>query len=238
MTRDLTRRQLMAASAAAGAYVLLGCGSDDKSTTSASTATTSTSTERVDCQLAPEQTEGPYYIDNNLIRRDITEGKAGVPLDLRLKVLNASSCEPIQNATVEVWHCDALGNYSGVNGAEGNFLRGGQRSAKNGEATFRTIYPGWYQGRTTHIHVKVHVEGQVVHTGQLYFDDSDNAAVYKRLALRLARHAGHDERGRRDLPAGRQGIQRRAHTARQRLRRPAVARHPRVSSHASLRPSA
>lgn len=171
----------MAASAAvAGGYVLLGCGSDDKPTTSASTSTTSTSTERVDCQLAPEQTEGPYYIDNDLIRRDITEGKAGVPLDLRLKVLNASSCEPIKNATVEVWHCDALGNYSGVNGAEGNFLRGGQRSANNGEATFRTIYPGWYQGRTTHIHVKVHVEGQVVHTGQLYFDDSDNADVYKR----------------------------------------------------------
>jgi protocatechuate 3,4-dioxygenase beta subunit len=177
---DLTRRQLMAASAAAGAYVLLGCGDDDKSTTAGSTATTSTSTESADCRLAPEQTEGPYYIDNDLIRRDITDGKEGVPLDLRLKVLNVSSCEPIQNATVEVWHCDALGNYSSVNGVAGNFLRGGQRSAKNGDATFRTIYPGWYQGRTTHIHVKVHVGGQVVHTGQLYFDDSDNAAVYKR----------------------------------------------------------
>ena len=79
--------------------------------------------------LAPEQTEGPYYIDNDLIRRDITGGKEGVPLELRLKVLQASSCEPIENATVEVWHCDALGSYSGVNGQGGNFLRGGQRSA-------------------------------------------------------------------------------------------------------------
>ncbi len=179
MKRDLTRRQLMAASAAAGAYVLLGCGSDDKSTSSTSTAATSTSTERVDCMLAPEQTEGPYYIDTDLIRRDITGGKEGVPLELRLQVLQASSCEPIANATVEVWHCDALGNYSGVNGNAGNFLRGGQRSAKDGQATFRTIYPGWYQGRTTHIHVKVHVGSREVHTGQLYFDDSANAAVYE-----------------------------------------------------------
>ena len=180
MDPNLTRRQLMAASAAAGAYVLLGCGDDDKSAAPASTGTTSTSTERVDCVLAPEQTEGPYYVDNNLIRRDITDGKDGVPLELRLKALNASSCEPMRGALVEVWHCDALGNYSGVNGASGNFLRGGQRSAKNGEATLQTIYPGWYQGRTTHIHVKVHVGGQVLHTGQLYFDDSANAAVYKR----------------------------------------------------------
>ena len=171
----------MAASAVAGAYVLLGCGDDDKSAAPASTATTSTSTERVDCLLAPEQTKGPYYVDNDLIRRDITDGKEGVPLELRLKVLNASSWSPIENATVEVWHCDALGrNYSGVDGAEGNFLRGGQRSAKNGEATLRTIYPGWYQGRTTHIHVKVHVGQAGLHTGQLYFDDSANAAVYKR----------------------------------------------------------
>jgi protocatechuate 3,4-dioxygenase beta subunit len=179
MDSRLTRRSLMAASALAGAYVLLGCGDDDKSSAPTSTAATSTTTERVDCVLAPEQTEGPYYIDNDLIRRDITGGKEGLALELRLKVLQASSCEPIENATVEVWHCDALGNYSGVNGEGGNFLRGGQRSAGNGEATFRTIYPGWYQGRTTHIHVKVHVGTREVHTGQLYFEDSANTAVYK-----------------------------------------------------------
>jgi protocatechuate 3,4-dioxygenase beta subunit len=181
MNSELTRRQLMAFSAAAGAYVLLGCGDDEKSSSPTSTASTSTptSTERVDCVLAPEQTEGPYYIDDDLIRRDITDGKDGVPLELRLKVLRASSCEPIEKATVEVWHCDALGNYSGVNGQGGNFLRGGQRSAQNGGTTFRTIYPGWYQGRTTHIHVKVHVGTRELHTGQLYFEDFANAAAYK-----------------------------------------------------------
>ena len=200
MDSRLTRRGLMAASAMAGAYVLLGCGDDEKSSSPTSTAatSTSTSTERVDCVLAPEQTEGPYYIDNDLIRRDITGGKEGVPLELRLQVLQASSCEPIENATVEVWHCDALGSYSGVNGQGGNFLRGGQRSAKNGEATFRTIYPGWYQGRTTHIHVKVHVGGDEVHTGQLYFDDSANATVYKR--------APYDSRGAPDTTNASDGI--------------------------------
>ena len=182
MDSPLTRRQMMVASAVAGAYVLLGCGDDEPSTTTSaatSTGTTSTTTtgESADCVLTPEQTEGPYYIDNDLIRSDITDGKDGVPLELRLTVLGASSCEPLEDATVEVWHCDAVGEYSGVEGASGNFLRGGQRTDADGLARFRTIYPGWYQGRTTHIHVKVHVGGQEVHTGQLYFEDSTTASV-------------------------------------------------------------
>jgi protocatechuate 3,4-dioxygenase beta subunit len=169
----------MIVSAAAGAYVLLGCGDDDSTPTRSagdSTATNSTPSA-ADCILAPEQTEGPYYVDNDLIRRDITEDREGVGLDLRLTVQDAQSCEAIENATVEVWHCDALGEYSGVNGSAGNFLRGGQRTDARGLARFRTIYPGWYQGRTTHIHVKVHVGGSEVHTGQLYFEDSVTARV-------------------------------------------------------------
>ena len=178
MDSRLTRRSLMAATAAAGAYVLLGCGGDDEpsgtASTSTSTATTQTS---ADCVLSPEQTEGPYYIDNDLIRSDVTEDRDGLPLQLQLTVQDATSCDPIENATVEIWHCDAEGEYSGVNGASGNFLRGGQRTDARGVATFKTIYPGWYQGRTTHIHVKVHVDGNEVHTGQLYFDDAITARV-------------------------------------------------------------
>ena len=179
MDSPLTRRQMMAASAVAGAYALLGCGGDDSptSTRSATTSTPAAGNGAVDCVLTPEQTEGPYYVDNDLIRSDITEGREGVPLDMRLTVRDATSCEPVEGATVEVWHCDALGEYSGVNGASGDFLRGGQRTDARGLARFRTIYPGWYQGRTTHIHVKVHVGGQEVHTGQLYFDDSTTASV-------------------------------------------------------------
>src|SRR3954454_24441459 len=168
--RGISRREAIAGAAAAGAgasiFVLLRGGSED-----ASSATPS-------CVLAPEQTEGPYYINDHLIRSNITDGKAGVPLSLRLQVLDATSCKPIKGATVEGWHADGAGNYSGFSTA-GSYLRGGQRSNSAGNVAFKTIYPGWYQGRTTHIHVKVHVGGKVVHTGQLYFPDLLTAAVYR-----------------------------------------------------------
>src|SRR5256885_982093 len=134
------------------------------------------------CALAPEQTEGPYYIANEKRRRNITEGRPGTPLTLRLRVVDASTCKPIKNAAVDVWHCDALGAYSGFGAGSGSrtFMRGIQRTDANGFATFGTVYPGWYQGRTVHIHVKVHVRGNVVHTGQLYFADRITDAVFKR----------------------------------------------------------
>ncbi len=136
----------------------------------------------VSCVLAPEQTEGPYYIANEKLRRNITEGRPGTPLTLRLRVVDASTCKPIKNAAVDVWHCDALGAYSGFGAGSGNrtFMRGVQRTDANGFATFQTVYPGWYQGRTVHIHVKVHVRGNVVHTGQLYFADRVTDTVFKR----------------------------------------------------------
>ena len=135
----------------------------------------------VTCVLAPEQTEGPYYVDDAAFRRNVTEGRPGAPLTLRLTVVNASSCKPIKGAAVEIWHCDAEGTYSAT-GAEADerFLRGIQRTDAKGLALFRTIYPGWYPGRTVHIHTMVHIGGNVVHTGQLYFSDPVTDAVYKR----------------------------------------------------------
>jgi protocatechuate 3,4-dioxygenase beta subunit len=122
----------------------------------------------------PELTEGPYYIEGEQIRRNITEGKAGVPLTLRLRVVDASTCKPIKGAAVDIWHADAGGVYSGFGGGARSrtFLRGIQRTDANGVAVFRTIYPGWYPGRAVHIHLKVHVGGSVVHTGQLFFPDT------------------------------------------------------------------
>jgi protocatechuate 3,4-dioxygenase beta subunit len=136
----------------------------------------------VTCVLAPELTEGPYYVPNERLRRDITEKKAGVSLLLGLTVVNASSCKTIRNAAVDIWHCDALGQYSSdLAGNPGtNFLRGVQRTNAKGVATFRTIYPGFYPGRAVHIHVKVHVGGDVVHTGQLFFPAAVTNAVYRR----------------------------------------------------------
>ncbi len=137
----------------------------------------------VTCVLAPEQTEGPYYVDDADVRRNVTEGRPGVALTLRLTVVDASTCKPVKNAAVEIWHCDAGGIYSGVSQqgtSSERFLRGVQRTDANGLAIFRTIYPGWYRGRTVHIHTMVHIGGNVVHTGQLYFSDAVTDAVYKR----------------------------------------------------------
>ena len=174
MDRLLSRRQALAAGGLLGLYVI-GCGGDDEEPA----ATTTTTGEQASCVLTPEQTEGPYYIEDSLVRRDVTENRDGSPLELRLSVQDSSSCEPIEGATVEIWHCDAEGVYSGVEtGTDETFLRGAQRTDAAGLATFDTIFPGWYQGRAVHIHVKVHVGGNEVHTGQLYFEDADAAAVY------------------------------------------------------------
>jgi protocatechuate 3,4-dioxygenase beta subunit len=135
----------------------------------------------VTCVLTPEQTEGPYYIPRERVRRNITEGKRGVPLTLRVVVVHASTCRPIKGAAVDIWHCDAWGAYSGVGGVRNRTsLRGIQRTNAQGLAVFQTIYPGYYQGRTVHIHVKVHLGGNVIHTGQLYFSDAVTDAVFRR----------------------------------------------------------
>jgi protocatechuate 3,4-dioxygenase beta subunit len=163
----------------------------------------------VTCVLAPELTEGPYYIANERLRSDITEGKPGTPLTLKLAVVDASSCRALSGALVDLWHCDAGGIYSGYSslssgaaaptfGPGGHvrptdkltFCRGVQRTNAHGLATFETIYPGWYRGRTVHIHVKVHLGGRVAHTGQLFFPDSLTDAVY--------RHAPYSGRPGRD----------------------------------------
>src|SRR3954449_7582398 len=132
------------------------------------------------CVLTPELTEGPYYVDGEKLRRDITEGKPGLALQLDLKVVNASNCKVVKGAVVDIWHCDASGAYSGTvaNNPGTNFLRGIQKTNAKGIATFKTIYPGFYPGRAVHVHVKVHVAGNVVHTGQLFFPAAVTGAVY------------------------------------------------------------
>jgi protocatechuate 3,4-dioxygenase beta subunit len=143
------------------------------------------------CVVRPEVTEGPYYVDVDLMRSDIRtdtttgEAKAGAPLTLTFNVsqISSGSCTPFQGATVEIWHCDAAGAYSGVSdpgfNTEGqNWLRGGQVTDANGVATFTTIYPGWYSGRAVHIHFKVHPDETKVFTSQLFFDDTLSQQVF------------------------------------------------------------
>jgi len=118
-------------------------------------------------------------------RQDITEGKNGIPLALTMTIVNTQSgCAPVANANVEIWQCDATGNYSeyaqpSFNGTGQTFLRGVQTTDANGQATFKTIYPGWYAGRATHIHVQVFMNGLVVKTTQIAFPESISSAVYR-----------------------------------------------------------
>ena len=149
----------------------------------------------------PELTEGPYYLDLDLVRRDITEGRPGVPFDLAVKVVDATSCEPLEGAAVDVWHCDAEGAYSGVQGDSGTFLRGVQMTGADGVADFTTIFPGWYTGRAVHVHLKVALAGDDVHTGQLFFDDDDARGRLRVGSVRSPRRPRHLQRVRRHLRA-------------------------------------
>jgi protocatechuate 3,4-dioxygenase beta subunit len=147
------------------------------------------------CVVSPAQTEGPYFVDEKLNRSDIRSDpadrsvKAGVPLQLTLHVsqVGSNSCTPLVGAIVDIWHCDALGVYSDVTDRSFNtvgkkFLRGYQVTDARGNVQFTTIYPGWYPGRTAHIHFKVRTNRtsrqNYEFTSQLYFDDAISDRVY------------------------------------------------------------
>ncbi|MEK7728094.1 MAG: T9SS type A sorting domain-containing protein [candidate division KSB1 bacterium] len=143
------------------------------------------------CFLTPQATEGPYYFDPKLIRQDITPDtttgviKTGLPLNIEISVINFD-CVPIPNVLVDIWHCDKNGVYSGYAGQPGGintvgqtFLRGTQMTDANGKCLFKTIYPGWYPGRVTHIHFKVRLTSSTYVTSQFAFPDSLNTTVYQ-----------------------------------------------------------
>ena len=143
------------------------------------------------CSISPDLTEGPFYFDVDSIRSDIREDREGAMLRLAVRVREAGACTPIANAVVDVWHCDATGLYSGFasasqggpGGSRGpsddeTYLRGAQVTNSDGIVEFVTVYPGWYQGRTAHIHVKVHLDNSTVLTTQFFFDEAINSEVY------------------------------------------------------------
>jgi len=153
-------------------------------------ATTLTAADFADlgtCRLTPEQTEGPFYLGDELVRRDITEGLTGHPLRVGVQVVDAA-CDPVPGAVVDIWHADVDGDYSAYadgqtgrdgDGADGTtFLRGSQVANDEGIVEFATLYPGWYPGRTVHIHTKVHLDGATKLTSQLYFPEDISDAVF------------------------------------------------------------
>ena len=169
------------------ALTLLGVGAVTPALlprSSAQAAGTCTTTE------TNEVTIGPYYVDEGLVRSDITGGQSGVPLTLTLTFLDIDTCEPLSGAAVDIWHANAAGHYSDES-SEGTlgetYLRGIQITDANGQVTFQTIYPGWYSGRTVHIHSKIRTGGTLSGTsytggtnqwiGQVFFDESVTEAV-------------------------------------------------------------
>ena len=137
------------------------------------------------CAVPPSSTAGPFPTIEQLDRRDVTEGYPGHPMRLGIRVVD-DACNPVPGAEVEIWHADATGDYSsyedggsGKDEGEGTtFLRGFQTADADGILEFTTIYPGWYEGRAVHIHVRARVDGSDVLTSQLYFDETYTEAVY------------------------------------------------------------
>ncbi|SER87944.1 Dioxygenase [Streptomyces sp. yr375] len=192
----VARRTVLVASGATAAALAVGAAATYEAPTAEAVDAAPVAAAAV-CTLTKEMTEGPYYLDGQYVRADITEGKAGVPLKLTLTVVDDDTCVPLSNALVEIWHADALGEYSGFVGSnghsepdDGTFLRGGVLTNSSGVAAITTIYPGWYRGRCIHIHIKVHTGvtltsdgsftgGQEVHTGQLFINETITTAVAK-----------------------------------------------------------
>ncbi len=140
------------------------------------------------CVLTPQATAGPFWFDPELQRADITEDREGAGLKLRVNVVDADGCAPIEGARVDIWQCDAAGLYSGYarQGFDGGvdargetFLRGWQPTGPAGAAEFKTIYPGTYPIRVTHIHLKVFLDERTALTAQIYFPEDVTHGVYR-----------------------------------------------------------
>jgi protocatechuate 3,4-dioxygenase beta subunit len=182
MTSSVSRREALAALGASAGVVLVSA----QAPADESPVRTPLPGAAV-CILSPQLDEGPFYLDEKLVRSDIREDRDGVPLRLILQVIEGSNCGPIAKARVDIWHCDAVGRYSGVDHqgddqsestAKATFLRGTQLTDAFGVVTFDTIYPGWYPGRTTHIHFKIILDGRNVLTCQTFMPDALNEFLY------------------------------------------------------------
>jgi protocatechuate 3,4-dioxygenase beta subunit len=153
------------------------------------------------CIVRPEQTEGPYFVDERLNRSDLRPDpsggsvKEGRPLTLAVRVheIRGNACTPLAGAMVDLWHCDAAGVYSDVRDRSFDtrgkkFLRGYQITDAAGKAEFLTIYPGWYSGRAVHIHFKIRTDPQsrrgYEFTSQIYFDEAVTDRVFEKAPYR------------------------------------------------------
>ena len=154
------------------------------------------------CTMLKDSFEGPFYFCTNPGSADIARGQTGAPLVIALRAINAATCQPIPDAVIDIWHCDAKGLYSGQNMAvdeaiksanhappvnDDRHCRGALRTDADGIAEFRSIYPGYYIERAIHIHFKVHVGNRAFLTNQAFLPEPDNAAVLALAPYNLSR---------------------------------------------------
>jgi protocatechuate 3,4-dioxygenase beta subunit len=179
-TNKINRREAIGAIGAAGAAIAFGCGSSPVGPSASTSAGTTAGSANAACAATPSETAGPFPSLADFFRSDIRDGKDGTLLSLTVKVVNTNAgCAPVPNANVEVWHVDAAGNYSQYGAqASQTFLRGIQTTNSDGVVSFTTIFPGWYQGRATHIHIEVTTGGISRKVTQIAFPESVNNAVY------------------------------------------------------------
>lgn len=166
-----TRREALVMLGATGVALAAGCGGD--TATSPGAVADPPSTNGTGCSVSPTETIGPFPSLADFVHSDIREGRPGTPVTLTITVVNASTgCSAVGGAVVDVWQTDAAGHYSqyaqgSYDGRGDTLLRGLQTTDANGRATFTTVYPGWYSGRATHIHVEVTVNGRSVKVTQI-----------------------------------------------------------------------
>ena len=178
--RKIGRREAIGTMTAAGAAVAIGCSDSPTSPSETSSNSSNVTSTNASCAVTPTETIGPYPSLTDLVRSDVRDGKSGTVMTLTVKVVNANaSCAPVPNVNVEIWHCDAAGNYSqyGTQTSQ-TYLRGIQTTNSNGEVIFTTIYPGWYQGRATHIHLEVTSGSRSIKATQIAFPESINNTVH------------------------------------------------------------
>lgn len=180
----------LAGLALTGLKALNACSNDDDGVTgSTDTGTDAGTITDGSCTVSPSETAGPFptISPSTLVRSDITADRTGVPLDITITVKNVNNdCNVLEGAVVDIWHCDKDGNYSEYGGTQMqstnytavHFLRGRQITNANGQVGFTSIFPGWYTGRATHIHVHIYNStGTSLLITQIAFPEGTNSAV-------------------------------------------------------------
>lgn len=209
---SFSRRQILTALGSGIALPRIAFGADDTSF-----ARPKFDTNLINCRETPQFTEGPFFVNTGLVRRDITEGLQGYSYDVHLKFVEANSCEPLPNLLVHIWLASPMGEYSAVTNSTvirggrdtrgETFLRGAQITNDNGVVSFHSVFPGWYPVTPPHFHYTAAINERYSFTSQFFFEDDFTDYVYTKFAPydergKATRRLGNSRRGYATAPTG------------------------------------